>query len=76
MGVKNAYMSYLGTSFTGKLTGMRGNIIIIDDPIKNAEEAVNEKVKQGHFDFYKKYIDIKNVTKQFTDNYTNQMGYR
>ena len=34
--LKNAYMSYLGTSFTGKLT-----------------EAVNEKVKQGHFDFYK-----------------------
>ncbi len=51
--LKNAYMSYLGTSFTGKLTGMRGNIIIVDDPIKNAEEAVNEKVKQGHFDFYK-----------------------
>ena len=31
--LKNAYMSYLGTSFTGKLTGMRGNLIIIDDPI-------------------------------------------
>ena len=51
--LEGSYMSYLGTSFGGKLTGMRGNIIIIDDPIKNAEEAINERVKQNHFDFYK-----------------------
>lgn len=47
------YMSYLGTSFGGKLTGMRGNIIIVDDPIKNAEEAVNENIKEKHWNFYK-----------------------
>lgn len=47
------YMSYLGTSFTGKLTGMRGNIIIIDDPIKNEAEALNEAVKASHWSFYK-----------------------
>lgn len=47
------YMSYLGTSFTGKLTGMRGNIFIIDDPIKNAEEAVTDSVKDKHWEFYK-----------------------
>lgn len=46
-------MSYLGTSFGGKLTGIRGNIIIIDDPIKNAEEALNERVKENHWNFYK-----------------------
>lgn len=48
-----AYMSYLASSFDGSITGMRGNIGIIDDPIKNAEEALNERVKEKHWDFYK-----------------------
>ena len=48
-----AYMSYLATSFDGAITGMRGNIGIIDDPLKNAEEALNERVKEKHWDFYK-----------------------
>lgn len=51
--LRGNYMSYLGTSFHGKLTGMRGNILMIDDPIKNAEEAVNDKVKEAHWNFYK-----------------------
>lgn len=51
--LQGAYMSYLATSFDGSITGMRGNIGIIDDPIKNAEEAVNERVKEKHWDFYK-----------------------
>ncbi|MDO4721392.1 MAG: phage terminase large subunit [Peptostreptococcaceae bacterium] len=46
-------MSYLASSFGGSLTGMRGNIGIIDDPIKNKEEAVNERVKADIWDFYK-----------------------
>lgn len=48
-----SYMSYLASSFDGSITGMRGNIGIIDDPIKNAEEAMNENVKNKHWDFYK-----------------------
>lgn len=51
--LEGAYMSYLASSFEGSITGMRGNIGIIDDPIKNAEEAVNERVKEHHWDFYK-----------------------
>lgn len=51
--LKGAYMSYLATSFSGSITGMRGNIGIIDDPIKNKEEAVNERVKEAHWDWYK-----------------------
>lgn len=51
--LEGSYMSYLATGFDGSLTGMRGHIGIIDDPIKNAVEAVNENVKAGHFDFYK-----------------------
>ena len=51
--LEGSYMSYLATSFGGSITGMRGNIGIIDDPIKNKEEAVNERVKDNHWDFYK-----------------------
>lgn len=51
--LEGEYMSYLATSFDGAITGMRGNIGIIDDPIKNAEEALNERVKEKHWDFYK-----------------------
>lgn len=51
--LKGAYQSYLASSFDGTLTGMRGNVGIIDDPVKNAEEAVNERVKEKHWNFYK-----------------------
>lgn len=51
--LEGSYMSYLAAGFDGSITGMRGNIGIIDDPIKNAEEAVNERVKEKHWDFYK-----------------------
>lgn len=51
--LEGSYMSYLATGFEGSLTGMRGHIGIIDDPIKNDREAVNENVKEAHFSFYK-----------------------
>lgn len=51
--LEGSYMSYLATGFDGSITGMRGNIGIIDDPIKNASEAVNENIKAKHWDFYK-----------------------
>lgn len=51
--LEGSYTSYLATSFDGTLTGMRGNIIIVDDPIKNVEEAVNENIKEKHFNFFK-----------------------
>lgn len=51
--LEGSNMSYLATGFDGSITGMRGNIGIIDDPIKNAEEAVNESVKEKHWRFYK-----------------------
>lgn len=51
--LEGSYTSYLATSFDGTLTGMRGNIIIIDDPIKSAEEAVNDNVKEKHWNFFK-----------------------
>ncbi len=51
--LEGSYASYLATSFDGTVTGMRGNIIIIDDPIKNDKEAVNETVKAAHFNYLK-----------------------
>lgn len=51
--LEGSYASYLATSFDGTVTGMRGNIIIIDDPIKNDKEAVNDTVKEGHWNYLK-----------------------
>lgn len=49
--LEGSYTSYLATSFDGTVTGMRGNIIIIDDPIKNDKEAANDAVKEGHWNY-------------------------
>lgn len=46
------YMNYLATSFNGSVTGMRGNIAIIDDPVKNADEAFNEVILDSKFNWY------------------------
>lgn len=51
--LEGSYASYLATSFDGTVTGMRGNIIIIDDPIKNDKEAANDAVKEGHWNYLK-----------------------
>lgn len=47
------YLSYISAGFDGTLTGMRGILGIIDDPIKKAEEALNDRVKEQHHNFYK-----------------------
>lgn len=47
------YMSYLASSFDGSITGMRGHIGIIDDPIKNDKEAVDDNKKEAIWSFYK-----------------------
>lgn len=51
--LEGSYMTYLATSFEGSITGMRGHIGIIDDPIKNDKEAVNDAVKDNIWSFYK-----------------------
>lgn len=50
---RGVYRSYLATSFGGSITGMRGNIIIIDDPIKNHVEAVSDRIKDAHWAFFR-----------------------
>lgn len=51
--LEGSYMSYLATSFDGSITGMRGHIGIIDDPIKNDKEAVDDNKKDAIWSFYK-----------------------
>lgn len=46
------YNSYLATSPSGTATGFGASILIIDDIIKNAEEAYNENTKAKHWDWF------------------------
>lgn len=48
----NGYNNYLATSPTGTATGFGADIIIIDDLIKNADEANNAMVLEKHWDWF------------------------
>lgn len=50
--LEDGYNNYLATSPGGTATGFGCSLMIIDDLIKNAEEAYNETVKQGHWDWF------------------------
>lgn len=50
--LEGQYSSYLATSPTGTATGFGASLIIIDDLIKNAKEAMNSTVLQGHWDWF------------------------
>ena len=44
--LEGGYNNYLATSPSGTATGFGASLLIIDDLIKNAEEAYNETVKE------------------------------
>lgn len=50
--IEGQHISYLGGSPTGTLTGIGASIGIIDDLVKNAAEALNERVLEEHYQFY------------------------
>lgn len=50
--LEGGYNNYLATSPTGTATGFGCSLMLIDDLIKNAEEAYNEDVKQKHWDWF------------------------
>jgi len=52
--LEGRFFSYLGAGFNGSVTGKGCSILIIDDPIKNAIEAMNDSFLDG---VYKKYTD-------------------
>ena len=50
--LEGQHFNYLGAGFGGTITGIGCNIGIIDDPIKNREEAYNDRVLENHYSFY------------------------
>lgn len=44
--------NYLATSLTGTATGFGADLIVIDDLIKNSEEAYNSNVLEKHIDWF------------------------
>lgn len=50
--LEGGYNNYLATSPTGTATGFGASLLIVDDLIKNAEEAYNESVKDKHWDWF------------------------
>lgn len=50
--LEGGYNNYLATSPTGTATGFGASLIIIDDLIKNSQEAYNEGVLEKHWDWF------------------------
>ncbi|NLY80103.1 MAG: phage terminase large subunit [Lysinibacillus sp.] len=50
--LEGGYNNYLATSPTGTATGFGASLLIIDDLIKNAEEAFNESVLDKHWEWF------------------------
>lgn len=50
--LEGGYNNYLATSPTGTATGFGASLMIIDDLIKNAEEAHNETIKEKHWEWF------------------------
>ncbi len=50
--LEGQHNNYLATSPTGTATGFGCRLMIIDDLIKNAEEAYNENTKAKHWDWF------------------------
>lgn len=50
--LEGGYNNYLATSPTGTATGFGCSLMVIDDLIKNAEEAHNESVLEKHWDWF------------------------
>lgn len=50
--LEGGYNNYLATSPTGTATGFGASLLIIDDLIKNAQEAYNEDTLQKHWDWF------------------------
>ncbi|ATN94341.1 putative terminase large subunit protein [Lysinibacillus phage vB_LspM-01] len=50
--LEGQYNTYLATSPTGTATGFGASVIIVDDLIKNAYEASNANILEGHWEWF------------------------
>ena len=51
--LEGEFFNYLGAGFGGQITGKGASIGVIDDPVKNREEAYNENTLEFIWNFYK-----------------------
>lgn len=50
--LEGSHFSFLATSPGGTATGIGAQLLIVDDLIKNAEEANNERILEEHWEWY------------------------
>ena len=50
--IEGQHISYLATSPGGTVTGFGATLMILDDIVKNAEEALNETVLENHWTWF------------------------
>lgn len=50
--LEDGYNNWLSTSPGGAATGFGATVIVVDDIVKNAYEAYNEAILQGHYDWF------------------------
>ncbi|WP_368653756.1 phage terminase large subunit [Ornithinibacillus sp. 4-3] len=50
--LEGKHFSYKGAGLGGSVTGKGGNVLIVDDPVKNAEEAYNERMLDKQWLWY------------------------
>lgn len=50
--LEGAHVSYLATSPSGTVTGFGATLMLLDDIVKNAEEAYNETVLENHWSWF------------------------
>jgi len=50
--LEGCFFTYKGAGLGGSITGKGGNILIVDDPVKNAEEAFNDNTLEKQWTWY------------------------
>lgn len=55
--LEGSHFSFLATSPGGTMTGIGAQLLIIDDLIKNAEEAFNARVLEDHWEWYNNTVE-------------------
>lgn len=69
--LEGSHFSFLATSPGGTATGLGGQLLVIDDLIKNAIEAYNERILEEHWSWYcfigETKISTKNGYKEIKD---------
>lgn len=50
--IEGRHFSFLATSPGGTMTGVGAQLLLLDDIVKNADEAFNERVLDNHWDWY------------------------